>query len=270
MTAGGTSTCASPINNSQTTAVLASTSGFPVPLAFQQFSALLLDTGDPAYLTKTNNGQNPLAVNNEYVFVTGNNQGTNTLTWIRGQEGSTAKSFFAGATVAAMPLPSDLTQSFMQKIGDSTLTGLATTLGTFTIPTSSPGPYTGLLVVGRAQGNGAQVSIGYQFNSDTVNDYAYQHIFNVGSGAQGTGPTVTNSALCAVAAINSSASWISYIGTPNSTALTNHTVTSTYSSATVMGHLGAYWNQSSAITSLVVVATGNCISGSYVEVFGIP
>lgn len=103
------STCASAINNSQTTITLQSTSGFLVPAASQQFSATILDSGNPAY-----NANNPLATPYEYVYCTGNNQGTNTLTVQRGQAGTSGRAFFAGATVSATLLADDLVGAFMR------------------------------------------------------------------------------------------------------------------------------------------------------------
>ena len=258
MTASGQSTCASPINNSQTTVVLQSTSGFPSPLSFQQFSAIILDMGNPAW-----NKDFPLATPYEYVFCTNNNTGTNTLTITRGQEGTTAKSFFAGATVAGVILPSDFTASFPQKLGENTLTGLSTTLGTFTVP----GGWRSLIIKGTAQGNGAQVNIGVQFNGDVGNNYSYLHVFSPGSGAQGPAATVGNNAAIAVASNGSSATWDATIVNYASTALANKPVTSKYSTAGFVGILGGYWNQSVAITSLSIISSGNCVAGSFVEAF---
>jgi|ERR1041385_4783644 hypothetical protein len=258
MAAGGQSTCASPINNSQVTVVLQSTSGFPAPLSFQQFSAIILDSGNPAW-----DPDNPLATPYEYVFCTGNNTGTNTLTITRGQEGTTGHAFSAGATVAGIMLPSDFTASFPQKLGENTLTGLSTTLGTFTIPSG----WRSLRIKGNAQGNGAQVNIGVQFNGDTGNNYSYLHIFSAGAGPNGPAATIGNNAVIAVASNGFSTSWEASIPNYAGTVLVNKPVASTYSTQGFVGVLAGYWNQSSAITSVSIIASGNCITGSFVEVF---
>jgi hypothetical protein len=262
MTAAGQSTCTSSINNSQTTVVLGSTALFPVPLSFQQFSAVILDKGNPAWSDAA-----PLATPFEYVFCTNNNTGTNTLTIVRGQEGTTAHNFFAGAIVAGTPLPSDFTQSFSQKIGDNTLGGLSTALGTFTIPS---GVYKGLWVKGRVQGNGATVDVGLQFNADTAANYSMTQLFATSGTPQSTGPATSTSALIAQAASGSSCTFAAYIGTPNDTSLTNKTIICHFSTQGEVGIRAAYWNQLSSITSLVVVSSGNCIAGSFVEVIGDP
>jgi hypothetical protein len=262
MTAAGQSICASPINNSQTTVVLTSTSGFPVPLSFQQFSAIMLDSGNPAW-----NKDLPLATPYEYVFVTGNNTGTNTLTIVRGQEGTTGHAFFAGATVAGILLPSDLTASFEQKIGENTLGGLSTTLGTFTIPAG----YKGLTIKGKAQGNGATVDIALQFNGDTTNSYSNTQLFATSATPQSSGPTVGSYALLAQAVSGSAAVWVATLMLPNDTILANKPIISHWSTQGEVGIRAGYWNQTAqSITTVTVISSGNCISGSYVEVFGTP
>lgn len=265
MTATGQSTCASSINNSQTTIVLLSTAGFPAPAAFQQFTAVILDTGNPAF-----NAASPLSTPFEYVFVTNNNTGSNTLTITRGQEGSSAHAFFAGATVAGTPVPSDLVQSFAQKLGDNTLGGLATALGTFTIPTTSPGPYKGLLFAGKFQGNGATVDLGLQFNADVAADYSMTQLFATSNTPSSTGPAVSTSALIAQAVSGSSATFWAFLGLPNDSTLTNKPVISYFSTQGEVGIRAAYWNQSTAISSVAFVSSGNCVAGSYVEVYVVP
>ena len=103
--AAAQSTCASTINTTQTTITLASSAAFPVPGASQQFAAIIIDTGNPSY-----SSSNPLATPYEYVYCTGNS--ANTLTVTRGQAGTSAQSFYAAATIAAIPLAEALTAAF--------------------------------------------------------------------------------------------------------------------------------------------------------------
>lgn len=86
-----------------------STANFPVPSAGQQFTFLLIDSGNPAYSVNT-----PLATPYEYVYCTTNTVGTNTLGGLtRGVAGTSAHAFFAGATLAYALLADDLTASFL-------------------------------------------------------------------------------------------------------------------------------------------------------------
>jgi len=99
----------------QTSVVLQSTGGFPVPSGVQQLSVIILDTGNPAY-----SAASPLATPYEYQQVNGNNTGTNTLTFGVGggaasrtsYAGTTPKAFFAGATIAVVLLAEDLVAAF--------------------------------------------------------------------------------------------------------------------------------------------------------------
>jgi hypothetical protein len=104
--AAAQSTCSSTITAGQTTIVLASTAGFGTVLAGQQMGAIILDTGAPGGFS----AGNPLATTYEYIYITGNNTGTNTLTVTRGAE-SGANSFYAGATVISTLLAGILTGS---------------------------------------------------------------------------------------------------------------------------------------------------------------
>jgi hypothetical protein len=97
-------TCNSAIPAGATSITLANTAGIGTVLANQQMGAVILDTGNPGY-----SAANPLATNYEYIYITGNNLTTNTLTITRGQDGSSATSFFAGATIIPTLLAGALT-----------------------------------------------------------------------------------------------------------------------------------------------------------------
>lgn len=94
------STAPGAITNSQTTLVLASTATFPVPAAGQQYY-IRIDT-------------TPISNVYEYALVTGNNTSTNTLTLTRGQAGTSAQGFAAGATVTYALLAETLVGAFAQ------------------------------------------------------------------------------------------------------------------------------------------------------------
>lgn len=81
-----------------TTAVVQASSVFPVPGANDQFAALIEDAGQPTY--------NPLTDNWEVVLVTGNNTGSNTLTFAV----ATTKSYLAGARISQIVSSSELVE----------------------------------------------------------------------------------------------------------------------------------------------------------------
>jgi hypothetical protein len=115
--AAAQSTCSGTISSGATSITLLSTSAFGTMAANTQIGAIIIDTGNPAY-----SSTNPLATPYEYVYITANNLGTNTLTVIRAQESTSATSFFAGATVGAELLAGVLNNS-MARID---MTGLFT------------------------------------------------------------------------------------------------------------------------------------------------
>jgi hypothetical protein len=261
VSAAGTSTVPLSMTAVQTTAVLVSTSGFPVPLSFQQFSVVILDSGNPAW-----DANNPLVTPYEYCFVTGNNTGTNTLTFIRGQESTTGKAFFAGATIAATPLPTDFSASFMNKIGESLLVAPGLSFGTFTIPSG----FRSLFITGCAQSLTSTADIGYRFNADSGNNYALLQNYNSGSGPAGGATLIKSWAQAMQVLTTTSGVWTSFISHHNNVLMTNKPVISSGASASIVIARSAYWNQSVSITSLEVLADANLVTGSFVEVFGIP
>ena len=93
------STCPSPLTNSQTAIVLASSASFPIPAANEQFMVRIDDTGNP--------GSSKV----EYAICTANNTGTGTLTVTRGQDGTTGQTFLANATIRAVLSMAMLAQS---------------------------------------------------------------------------------------------------------------------------------------------------------------
>jgi hypothetical protein len=74
-----------------------------VPTSILPASAIILDSGNGAF-----SANNPLATNYEYILITANNTGTNTVTFTRTYAGTTPKSYSAGATIAALLLAEDL------------------------------------------------------------------------------------------------------------------------------------------------------------------
>lgn len=166
--AAGQSTCANPITSSQTTVVLQSTGGFPVPTAFQQFTVVILDTGNVAF-----NAASPLATPYEYAYVTANNTGTNTLTWARGQGGTTPKAFFAGATVAAVAISQDFDACFPRQI-DTVVTTASQTLVRLPRSGSIPQNFSLLKVnwFGQSDQAGPQ-TVQIQFNGDNALPHYY-------------------------------------------------------------------------------------------------
>src|SRR5215472_2739876 len=117
--AGAQTTVSGAITAGATSVVGQSTANFPQPqnVGAGQASLTILDTGNPAF-----NASTPLATPFEYAYYTNNNTGTNTLSGLtRGVAGTTAKAFFAGATIAVGLLAEDIVASSPWKFGEATI-----------------------------------------------------------------------------------------------------------------------------------------------------
>lgn len=265
--ASAQSVCNSPITAAQTTIVLTSTANFGAPSAAFPLDVVMLDAGNPAY-----SATNPFATPFEYQQITGNVMGTNTLTINGGVRssyaGTTPQAFFTGAIVAATWLAEGINASLPQTIGSQKLSGLATAFPSIAIPST---PVFGVIkVYGYVQGNGATVDIGVQFNADSAANYSMTQLFATSATPQSTGPAVSTSALLAQAASGSSVTFEATIVAPSVTTLTNRPIIAHSSTQGEVIIRGSYWNQSSALTSLVVTSSGNMIANSYITVVGYP
>lgn len=114
------------ISSGATTITLTSAASFGSVGAGQQIDAIIVDTGNSGY-----NAATPLATPYEYVIVTA--IASNVLTITRGQYGSSAASFYAGATISGTIVGQALT--------DPSFNSLAVGAGGFTlaVPTSAIG-----------------------------------------------------------------------------------------------------------------------------------
>lgn len=172
------STCDSPITAAQTTVQLASTSAFGAPSSILPVDLVILDSGNPAF-----DKNNPYATNFEYQPGTNNNTGTNTLTFnggVRtGYAGTTPKSYFAGATVAAALLAEGLyllPQRFATQAPSSGTT--------FSQPI--PSLFRHLEIVWDMKVTATNTSLFIQINGDVLNDY-YWTQNDAGSNGSRTG-----------------------------------------------------------------------------------
>jgi hypothetical protein len=132
---------------------------------------------------------------------------------------------------------------------------------------SSIGSYTDIICVfnGTAQN---EVSIGFQFNSDSGNNYSYTRIY--GDGTSAASDRITNTNAC----------YFGIIGTAQSTAIghiMNYVNSNTNKTVIGRGNTGLYvsgyvsmWRNTNAITSLTLVpGSGNFVTGSTLTIYGI-
>jgi hypothetical protein len=177
--AAAQSTVSGAITAVQTTITLVSATGFPAILAGGQQSVTILDSGNPAW-----NASTPLATPYEYQQV--NVISGNVLTFGPGGgaatrssfAGTTPKSFFAGATVAATLLAEDIVASAPWKYDEQTPT---TTSVTIPASGSIPASYLGvswrhiqIKWTGRTTSGNNSDQLGIQFNGDTGASYDNQ------------------------------------------------------------------------------------------------
>lgn len=198
--AGAQSTSPSAITNSQTTLTLQSTANFGGPSTILPTSIVILDSGNPAW-----NASSPLATPYEYQLISANNTGTNTLTINSGTRssyaGTTPKSFFAGATVAAVLLAEDLNlvpQRFATQNPSS---------GT-TVTQTIPSLFRHIDIIYDLAVTGSNTDVFLQFNLDSGNHYYWA--------SDGAGSDLTRTGANGGVAVNSGL--VGFVGT--STALT--------------------------------------------------
>ena len=187
--AGAQTTVALPITAGATSLVGQSTAAFPSPATGQQSNLIILDTGNPAY-----NAATPLATPYEYCYYTANNTGTNTISSItRGVAGTTAKAFFAGATIAVGWLAEDILSSAPWKFDEQSPSGVST----ITIPAagSIPASYLGVnfrhitiewLI--RSSAAAFNADLYFQLNGDTATSYVGHTLSGSNSAAVYTNP----------------------------------------------------------------------------------
>jgi hypothetical protein len=183
MDAAAQSTIPLAVTNSQTTVTLVSAAGFTAPASGQQFSVVILDSGNPAYVAAS-----PLATPYEYQQV--NNVTGNVLTFGPGggsaarssYAGTTPKAFFAGATIAATPLAEDFAASVPWKIDDQSPSAVTN----ITIPKTGviPSGFSRIRISWKIRSTVAATneSLVMQFNGDTAAHYDYE-LQNALSGA---------------------------------------------------------------------------------------
>lgn len=183
MDAAAQSTCASAINNTQTSVTLLSASGFATPVNGQQFGVVILDSGNSSY-----SAANPLATPYEYQQVNG--VSGNVLTFGPGGgaaarssfAGTTPKSYFAGATIAAALLAEDLNAGFLVKLDER----LLSTTASLTFPASGtlPTGFRHLLLEYQMRGDTASINVEMflRFNGDSGVFYGSQRTNNSGTG----------------------------------------------------------------------------------------
>lgn len=182
--AGAQTTAPSAITAAASSIVGASTANFPAPATGQQFSLTILDSGNPGF-----NAAAPLATPFEYCYCTTNTTGTNTLSGLtRGVASTTARAFFAGATLAVGLLAEDIVASATWKMEEQTLSGAAQCL----IPASGVIPTSYLGITWRhldvryrlrttAAPNG-NASLFMQFNGDATGNYGWAQFYNIAPG----------------------------------------------------------------------------------------
>ncbi len=183
----------------------------------------MLDTGNSSY-----DKDNPLATPYEYVAITANNTGTNTLTITRGQASTTAKAFFAGATIACALLAEDLVAGVPWTIDVQT----PTSGSVITIPASGsiPASYLGTTwstirvewAVRTTSGNNFD-SLSGQFNGDSGAHYNYELrdtvATNVTAGTTANATSILAGTVAggALAAVYQNSGWLDIFNYANTT-----------------------------------------------------
>jgi hypothetical protein len=254
-----------------TSIVAASTANFTVPQNFAngQISLTILDSGNAAW-----NPAAPLATPYEYVYCGNNNTGTNTFSGLtRGVAGTTAHSFFAGATIAQGLLAEDIMASVPWKF-DEQIPGAVSSI---TIPASGSIPATYLGINWRAilikfkvrtsSANGND-NLQIQFNGDSGGNYDYSQ-FGWSSTNPMTASNVANQTQAVVGTIAGGTStagrisngWIEIFGYSD---VTVHSyLAENYQSYGVGGwkYVGEWHGTAAAITSVkLLLSAGNYAS----------
>lgn len=258
---GGQSTCASSITNAQTTAVLASTATFG---ATGNYIVRIDDTGSPG------------STKFEYVLVTANNTGTNTLTFTRAQDNTSAQSFAAGATFTAY-LTAGMLGAFPIKLNEVVL-GASTTSVTFS---SIPQSYQHLQFDWLARGdNAAAQQFIIELNSDfTLANYNSEYFAAGGSTNQvpsnqnmGLIGYLPGTGVMAGQFACGRTHFPVYAGTTAVKCYHSETFTPVVSNATIQLLIAAgYWNNTAAInTARFLPNIGNLIAGTVISMYGWP
>lgn len=152
------------------------------------------------------------------------------------------------------------------KVGEQLLGVSATSFPSISIPSWCRA----LLILGKAQGQAGTIDTGYQYNGDGANNYSNTQLFATGATPQSSAGVVGNNALAAQAASGSSACWGTFLVLPADATLNNKPSISVASSASDITLRAGYWNQSTAISSVVVVGSASIAAGSYVAIWGLP
>lgn len=260
------------ITNSQTTVTLGSTAAFGAPNVLLPTSVVILDSGAPGF-----DKNNPYATNYEYQLVTGNNMGTNTLTFnngVRGNyAGTTPKAFSAGATVAATTLPEDYTAAFSQQIAVLTPSGNASS-GSITIPSWCN--HLTLRGQGRSDAAAAFADVQVFFNGDnTLANYAYVQLVgnNAAASSANAGSIAWIARIPAATAIaNDGGTFTIEIFNPQGTTFYHeaHGINASYEGAGGSSWYNIFrtvhWSSTAALTSVaLVLASGLWVTGSRIE-----
>lgn len=285
--AGAQSTVSGAITAVQTSVTLLSASGFPGILSGGQLSVTILDSGNPAF-----NAAAPLATPFEYQPV--NTIAGNVLTFGPGggaasraaYAGTTPRAYFAGATVAAGMLAEDIIASAPWKFDDQSPTASSVTIpASGTIPASYLGiNWRDLLIVGIARSNAAQqaTTMFYTFNGDSGPNYTWQKgIFNNGTVTHVTSGVATTSIdNLRIPAANALANYAGYfrilICDFAQTTFYKHTeaFSQSYETATAAGEFeivgSGNWQNTAAITSVLLSLTGSLVAGSRIRSYLIP
>lgn len=281
--AAAQTTVSGAITAGATSIVGLSTANFPAPAAGQQSSLIILDSGNPAFSSNS-----PLTTPYEYAIYTTNTVGTNTLSGItRGQAGTTAKAFFAGATIAVPWLAEDVYASVPWKFDDQTLSGTAANI---TIPASGtiPASYLGItwrhieIVFGlrdTSTGTGTDFAL-LRFNGVSTATYTDEFIRSLAAvvaGNQNVGSTFLHLLGCAngglAAGVFGSGFWkiLNYTSSTMQKYVVGEAIGQTLTDANLQA-VGGFWQTTNApITSIVISpTTGSLATGSYATTYLIP
>ena len=268
------------LTSGATSFVCASTANFTSPQNFGNGAGryTLLDAGNVAW-----NPAAPFATPFEYGSYTNNNTGTNTLSGLtRGEGGTTAHSFAAGAIIAQGLLAEDLLASVPWKFDDQS--GAA---ASFTIPASGtiPASYLGIAWSGiritwqarDSSANGADI-LQMVLNADGTANYDYDTHF-VSSSTLQNAPSVGASFLRAGALSTSTSpansfngGWVEFpIYASGNRRLYTYQCWRNDNVVTVEWGGGAWRNTAAAITSITMTpGAGSFVAGTFFRTQLIP
>lgn len=250
--------------------MLVSSAAFAVPSTGQQYEVRIDDTGTAGSTTF------------EIVYVTANNTGTNTLTWTRGQDGTSPHNFAAGATVTTTVGNATLVGMFPVKLEEQLVGGgaahdPAAPAASITFYNPLPTGYRHLEIEWYARGDTAATSTGIllRFNNDSAANYDTQKLW--GNAATTTAAESLAATSIAAADMPANTATAAYFGTGriliphyagttgNKTAVSNYGYFTANTTGTGFSqqNIGKWRTTATAITRLdLIPAAGNFASGS--------